>query len=483
MQFWLAVLVTGIAAGLGAGLLMLLLNAVQSIAWGKGTGDFLDAIQRDGPIRRVGILVLAGAIVAASRSLLRLGKSGHSGDLTAAIWFADGRMPILRTVTTAITSIIVVGLGASLGREAAPKQLGAVLAGIFGGWAKLPPTQLRLLVACGAGGGMAAVYNVPFGGALFALEVLLGTVSLALVPPALLATATATATAWLILPNRATYQIPFYNASPTLIAWSLVAGPLIGLAAVAYVRLICWADDKKPKASAAILAPLIVFALLGAVAMPLPQLLGNGKDIVQAAFADNGLPIGLLLALAIAKPVATAACLGAGAPGGLFTPSLAVGAVIGLLGGKLTELLVPGLLPLGPTAIVAAAAFLAATTQGPLSAIILVAELTRRLDGLLVAVLFAVCGAVLVARSLDRRSIYSGRIHLGRTVAGSAPGETISTAARYPEVLERLLRTEADIRVVDEHGTAVGCVTRASTERSVAGPLEIATARDLLTPR
>ena len=92
-------------------------------------------------------------------------------------------------------------MGASLGREAAPKQMGALAGSVLAQWAGIPPAQRRLLAACGAGAGIAAVYNVPFGGALFALEVLLGALSLTLVPPALIASMIAAAVSWLFLPT------------------------------------------------------------------------------------------------------------------------------------------------------------------------------------------------------------------------------------------------------------------------------------------
>ena len=273
------------------------------------------------------------------------------------------------------------------------------------------------------------------------------------------------------------------RSRPFLLGWAVLAGPVIGVAAAGYVRLICWADARKPKGWGMVAAPVAVFAALGAAATVLPQLLGNGRDLVQAAFTDDGLGAGLLLVLALAKPLATAACLGSGAPGGLFTPTLAAGAALGLLGGHAAAALLPGAGPLGAYAIVGAGAMLAASTQGPISAVVLLLELTRRNDALTVALMLAVAGAVLVARTLDRRSIYSGRIHIGRAAAALAPGETISAAARYPELLETLLRTPArTLRVVDQHGADIGGLSRASVTSIIErlGPLEIATARDVL---
>lgn len=488
--FWLLLVVTGAATGLAGGLLMLLLRAVQHLSWPYRPGeDFLSAVQNATPLRIVAVVTVAGVLAGVVGLLMRQRTGGgHGGELAERIWFAAGRLAPVRTSVRAVLSIVIVGMGASLGREAAPKQAGALAASILADLAKLPDSQRRLLAACGAGAGMAAVYNVPFGGAAFALEVLLGTISLPLVPPALAASLIAVAVSWLMLPNESTYDIPFYPVSAGLIVWAAIAGPIAGVASVIYVRLISWADTLKPRGALAPVAPVLVFLLLGALALRFPQLLGNGKDVVQRTFVEQP-ALGLLLVLLLLKPLATAACLGSGAPGGLFTPTMTVGSLLGGLLGAIWLWLWPGPPP-GAFAIIGAGAVLAATTQGPVSAVLLVMELTRRLDTLIVPTILATAGAVYVARLLEYRSIYSGRIHLGRSAAGRAAGEeggegflALSSTARVTELLRALLRTAEQpqpIYVVDEDGRLVGEVS-AERVRSPAPetlPLETATAAD-----
>src|ERR1019366_1623804 len=137
-----------------------------------------------------------------------------------------------RTLGSAVLSVIIVGMGVSLGREGAPKQVGAVFANFFADATRLSDEQRRLLVACGAGAGMAAAYGVPLGGALFALEVMRGVLALRYVLPALLTSVTATAVAWIVLPDAPTYRIPSFHNSFSVMAWALVAGPIAGLASV-----------------------------------------------------------------------------------------------------------------------------------------------------------------------------------------------------------------------------------------------------------
>jgi CIC family chloride channel protein len=162
LKFWIAVILTGVGAGLLTG---------------------------------IGQVALSGL------------SSGNGIDINAAIWFSAGRLPTLRTLGSAFLSIILVGTGISLGREGAPKQAGAVFGNLLSDRAQLSDEQRRLLVACGAGAGMSAAYDVPLGGALFALEVLRGVLALRLVLPALAASVTAVLVSWLVIPN-----VPLYVA-------------------------------------------------------------------------------------------------------------------------------------------------------------------------------------------------------------------------------------------------------------------------------
>src|SRR5580700_9546506 len=205
VAFWLAVLLTGIGTGLAAAALTRLLELVQRLAWG-GTGtNLLDTAQHADAWRHVVVLLGAGLVTGAGQIILGRLSSENGIDTTAAIWFHAGRLPALRTLGSAVLSVIIVGMGASLGREGAPKQAGAVIANAVADNAQLSDEQRRLLVACGAGAGLAAAYGVPLGGALFAVEVLRGQLALRLILPALLASTIATGIAWLLaMPNEPT---------------------------------------------------------------------------------------------------------------------------------------------------------------------------------------------------------------------------------------------------------------------------------------
>ena len=407
-RFWTAVLLTGVGTGVAAAALTRLLEMVQRFLW-NGTGtNLLDAAQHAGTWRHILVLLGAGTVTGLGQMILKQLSSGNGIDTTAAIWFHAGRLPALRTLGSALLSVVIVGMGASLGREGAPKQAGAVIANFFSDKVRLSDEQRRLLVACGAGAGMSAAYGVPLGGSLFALEVMRGMLALRYVLPALFSSVVATAVSWIALPDAPTYLIPAYSSSKSVVVWALLAGPIAGIVSVGYVRAITWADRNKPDGWRRLIAPLLGLGLLGAVSIWFPQLLGNGKDISQLAFTSQ-VGIGLLLALLALKPAATVLCVRCGAPGGLFTPSLTVGALLGGVLGHAWSLLWPGVPP-GLFAVLGAGAVLAATTQGPISTVVLMMELTGRDRSFILPLLLAVASATLVARTIEPRSIYDARL-------------------------------------------------------------------------
>jgi H+/Cl- antiporter ClcA len=408
IRFWLAILLTGVGTGLSAAALTLLLESVQRIMW-QGTGkNILEAAQHSVPWRHVLVLLGAGLVTGVGQFLLKNLSSGNGIDTTAAIWFHAGRLPAWRTLGSAVLSVIIVGMGVSLGREGAPKQAGAVIANFLSDGADLSDEQRRLLVACGAGAGMSAAYGVPLGGALFALEVMRGMLALRYVLPALFASVVAASVAWIFLPDAPTYVIPAYGSSLSVLIWALLAGPLAGVASVFYVRMITWAERQKPQGWPRLVVPLLALGLLGAVSIPFPQLLGNGKDVSQLAFTNQLAPLLLLILLAL-KPFATALCVRSGAPGGLFTPSLTAGALLGGVLGQAWSWFWPGVPP-GLFALLGAAAVVAGTTQGPISTVILMMELTGQDRSFIAPLLIAVGTATLVARTIEPRSIYDARL-------------------------------------------------------------------------
>ena len=504
-EFWILLLLTGIGSGLCAGLLMKLLRFVQHHAWSYTSGDFLSGVSRTSAEHRVVVLALAGVLTGSVLWLLQRFSKERGGDLSGSIWFQSGRLPPVRTTVRAILSIVIVGLGVSLGREEAPKQAGALIASRLSFWRRLSPFERRVLTACGAGAGMAAVYNVPLGGALFILEVLLGTLSITLALPSLICCFTATAVAWILLPPEPTYVIPSYGMSGQELALAAVMGPLIGIATVAYIRAVVWAHGHKPKGWRLLSTAVVVCTGLGLLSIYFPELLGNGRNVAQEAFRDD-LTLPMLTMLVLLKPLVTIACMGTSAPGGLFTPTITYGSLLGGLVGRAWAVIWSDSSPIcfapGSASFIGAGAVLAAATQGPLSATVLILELTHHIGNQIVPLLIAVSGATLVSQKLDSRSIYSGRLHVqgpgtgnsmeaGATTAGDLPVShrftSIQSATQYTVVLEHLLADSSSdtLYVVNDENQFVGAITRSSLPQAVVGfstHLQTMTAADLATP-
>jgi chloride channel protein, CIC family len=426
--FWGLVVTVGVVAGLGGAALTLLLNAVQYTAWNYSSGSFLSAVMSATAARHVTVLLAAGVIAGVGGLAIMRVRGSGAGEISEALWLGGGRLSFWRSQARGVLSIVIVGMGASLGREGAPQLTGAAVATVLSEWAKLPTWQRRLLIACGAGAGMAAVYNVPLGGALFAVEVLLGTLSLPVVLPAVAMSAVATVVAWVVVPDRPTYLVPVSGVKASQVVWAVIIGPLAGLAAVGWVRAIAAVNKLKPRRSGRVLAPIVIFTALGVVSIAYPQLLGNGKDTVEQALT-NQLAVGVLAVLLVLKPFATAACLGSGAPGGLFTPTLTFGVLFGDLLGHGWAAIWPGP-ALGSYAIIGGAAVLAASMQGPVAAVVLMLELTHTADGLMVPILLAVAEATIVARVLGAPSIYSARLDDDDSDAADALGPLEPEAPR-----------------------------------------------------
>ncbi len=407
--FWLAVIVTGLVTGLIGDGLMMILAWAERLAFHYHGGNFQDAVAQTSNVRRLTSLVVAGTFGAGSWFLIRKYLGHEKSEIDDSLWRGDGELSMRRSTLTSIVSEIVIGLGASIGREAAPKLMGGASGSLLSHYFKLSSAQKRLLVACGGGAGLACVYNVPLGGAIFAAEVLYGSFSLPAVLPALATSLIATATAWLYLPNRPTYlDIPNFHFSATLMVWSVVAGFVIGILAAGYIRVIGWTAMLRPSGTRLLWIMPAAFAVVGLLGFRYPQLFGNGKDIAHQAFLGVT-SLSLLVALVVLKPFATALTLGSGAAGGLLTPVLATGALLGALGGTLWLHMWPGA-SIGAFALIGAAAMLGAAMQAPLAGLVIILELIHGGFGIAVPMMAATVIATVVVRMIDGYSIYSARL-------------------------------------------------------------------------
>ncbi|MDG4860775.1 chloride channel protein, partial [Streptomyces sp. T-3] len=232
----------GLGAGVAGALLALLLHGVQHVAYGYVRGPFLAGVEAASPVRRVVVMGGAGVLAGAGWwALYRFGRPLVS--IAAAVRSQGNRMPPLTTLCHALLQIVTVGLGSPLGREVAPREVAALVAGELTRRLGLSPRQCGTLIACAAGAGLAAVYDVPLGGAVFTLEVLLGSWALGAVLPAVATAVIATMVSWLVLPDEAVYQLPQLAVGTPLIVWSALVGPVVGVCAYGFSRLAAAAGE------------------------------------------------------------------------------------------------------------------------------------------------------------------------------------------------------------------------------------------------
>ena len=401
----IAVVLTGLLAGLSGMVLALILHAIQHLAFGYSPGQimsaesFLQGVTDSSWPRRFSAIVAGGAIAGFGWWLLgRYGQKRVS--IASAVANPSVAMPAGTTTIHALLQIVTVALGSPLGREVAPREMGALGAGMVARKLGLMADETRTLVACGAGAGLAAVYNVPLAGALFSLEVMLLSFSWEKTLAAIITSAIAAWTATLGLGEESQYHFTSDILPHSFLWWAIIAGPILGAGAWLFRKATSTARSGVRSNWQMPVFCLLAFSLLAVLSLYFPQLPGNGKGPMQLALSDDlGFPgAAMLLAL---KMVVILAVLRGGAEGGLLTPGLAVGGLTSLLLCMLWQQLLPGG-DYGSFALVGAAAFLAASMQMQLTAVALVMEFTHMDHSYLAPTLLCAAGAFLTCRILDK---------------------------------------------------------------------------------
>nr|WP_242621805.1 chloride channel protein [Komagataeibacter xylinus] len=401
----MAVIATGFLSGVGGTVLSVLLHTVQHAAYGYGQPGgphtFVQGVSAAAPWRRVAALCAAGVV--AGVGWWALGRFGRPLVSIAAAVGKTGLgkpMPALSTTVHVLLQIVTVALGSPLGREVAPRELGAVLATGTGRVLGLAPDDRRIIIACGAGAGLSAVYNVPLGGALFILEVLLGTVGQRAVLCAVGTSAIGAFVPWAVLGNLHQYDIGPMAVTAPVVLWALCAGPVIGVGAQMAKRLMAVVQNRAARGGARIAWCLVVFPLLGVLSCFYPQLPGNGRGPMQLALSAQ-LGTQLAATVLVLKIVVIMGALRAGAAGGLLTPSLTMGALLAtvLAGGWNACLPV---VDVGTVALLGGIAFLGTFMSMPLTALALGLEFTHVGHDMWIPAFLTLAGALLAFRVCAR---------------------------------------------------------------------------------
>jgi len=374
----------------------------------------------------------------------RLLGNRRSVDYMEAVVVGDGTIAARPTLVRSLSSLLTIGSGGSIGREGPMVQLAALLGSKLGFLSRAPVPRRRLLVACGAAAGVAAAYNAPIAGALFVAEIVLGSIAMESFGPLLVASVTANVTIHRFLGYGPVFDVPrvFFGANWELVVYGLL-GVVLGHLAPSFLGLV---DLAKGRAAALRLPAYVKLGagglVVGLISVFYPQVWGNGYSVVGTIL--NGQLTGwLLLAILAAKIVSTTATVGSGAVGGIFTPTLFIGAAVGALVNVVLHVAWPGASSTpGAYALVGMGGFLAATTHAPLTSILMIFEMTLDYDVVLPLMLACVTAHYTAKAYRRGRSVYHESLQPERD--GAEPDWRLRT-------VEALVRPAA--AVVSDHVT------------------------------
>jgi CIC family chloride channel protein len=421
------------------------------------------------------IIPAMGGLIAGA--IMQFGSRFHgqitTTDYMEAVVLGDGRISARQSFVKSLSALFTIASGGSIGREGPLVQLAAVVASLAGRLQRWTTPRLRLLVGCGAAAGIASAYNAPISGAVFVAEIVLGSMAMEIFGPLVFASVIATLTVRWFLGPGPLYEIPLFrlNGNWEILPY-LLLGLVSGLFAPWFIRLLRASETLAERITAPVYVKMCAGGLIvGALAVFYPQVCGNGYSVVNEILRGQWLWQTLLLIL-VFKMLATAATFGSGAVGGVFTPTLFVGASLGFLFGTATQH-VTGSASVNPSAfaIVGMGAFLAAATHAPIMAIVMIFELTLDYQIMLPLMLACVVGYYTSVK-IEKGSIYAEA--LKRKGAGDYAKQlaelhvrdlmkpnplTISPTTGFSEIGEKFINSRFNYLYVTDHGSFLGAIS------------------------
>jgi len=325
-----------------------------------------------------------------------------------AVALNDGKVRKRTIASCAVTSSITIGSGGSAGREGPTVQIGAAVGSTIGQLLHLSTERMRVLVGCGAAAGIAASFNAPLAGVLFALEIILGDFAIHTFSPIIIASVIGTVTGRALEGNEVTFNVPVHElVHPTEIIFYLALGMLCGIVARLFTFMYFYIQqvfEEKLK-TADIYKPAIGGLIVGMISIFMPQILGNGYDVMEQALTGQ-MFWGLAFLLVFMKIICTSITLGSGGMGGVFAPSLFIGAMVGTAFGSSVHFIFPTLSASAETySVVGMGAVAGAVMQAPLTNILMLFELTN--DYTLILPIMATCiAASYTYQRFTKHSIY-----------------------------------------------------------------------------
>ncbi len=404
---WGLALLVGLTTGVGVWLFKLLINEIHTIEY-SGLGNWLTSIGK-WPLF---IMPVLGGILVGLIFHFFIREEHYSGvpGVMESVALTGGRLRYQRAPAKMIAAAVSIGSGASVGPEDPSVQIGSYLGSMFGQLLKFSDERMRALVAAGAASGISAAFNAPIAGVFFALEVILGEISGGSFGVVMLASVVSAVFTQIVSGTQPAFQIPPYVYSinwqlPLYLFLGLFAGPI----AAAYIRMMYFTSDvfNHNLPIPRWLKPALAGLLVGLVGLFLPQILGVGYDTVSGILSGATTGIILLSVLSLVKVIMTPTSLAGGFVGGVVAPSLFIGATLGGAFGQASALIFPSL-GINPTqfAMVGMAAVLAGAIYAPLTAIILIFEMTNDYH-IIPAAMFAVVVSQVISARLTHGSIYT----------------------------------------------------------------------------
>lgn len=406
-----AAIIIGILGGFGAIGFRKMIQLFQKTFW-QVEPFSIAVVQNTPPFFRLLIPALGGLLCGTIVYKFAREARGHGvPEVMEAVALRSGKMRPRVVVVKALASAISIASGGSVGREGPIVQIGSALGSSVGQLLRVTARQLKTLVGCGAAAGIAATFNAPIAGALFAAEVILGDFGVVQFSPIVISSVTATVLSRHFMGNLPAFEIPPYELiSAFEFLPYLILGIGAGLIAVLFNISIHKSEelfDRVPISDP--IKAAVGGLIIGGIAFAFPHIHSVGYETITAALLGTT-GIGLLAALIFAKIIATSVTIGSGGSGGIFAPSLFIGAMLGGLIGKIAHLYYPAATAgSGAYALVGMGAVVAAATHAPISAIIIIFELTNTYQ--IIAPLMVSCIiSVLLAGWLKKESIYTDKL-------------------------------------------------------------------------
>jgi len=395
-----AAIVIGLGGGYGAVLFRALIGAETTLA-AQITGWLAPWLGRFALIVSIGI---GGAAAAWFTTRFAPEAKGHGvPEVMAAVALNGGVMRPRIILIKALASATTIGFGGAAGREGPIVQIGSAIGSLIGQWLRAPAPIVRTLVACGAAAGISATFNAPIGGVFFASEVILGDFAPRSFSVIVVASVVSAVVGRSLLGNRPSFDAPaFLLVSPRELALYALLGLVCAIGATIFVKMLYAFEDGADAINApSWLKGFIGFGIVGAIGLVVPQILGVGYDAMQHVL-DGHVDAARALLIACLKPVATSITLAAGGSGGVFAPSLFTGAMLGDAFGRVVHHLFPlWTAPAAAYGLVAMAAFFAAAAEAPITAIMIVFEMSDDYTIILPLMIATVIAAILGRRFIN----------------------------------------------------------------------------------